>query len=176
MLKLFAGSPRSGSKRSSNCFGGEIEVPPQTFPQISKSTNKNIPFIAKKTNKKQLKAWQTITNQVSEHTVGKVRRLAEDVEALRVEEADEKKVLKRVTMVLKMVLKRLKMMLKRVTIMLMLVDLRLTFEKERERRKSRSSRKAEHRKEVSTSSLPVSDKLLKSFQWFKTLISWCFWF
>ena len=106
--------------------------------------------------------------------MGKVRRLAEDVEALRVEEADEKKVLKRVTMVLKMVkivLKRLKMMLKRVTIMLMLVDLRLTFEKERERRKSRSSRKAEHRKEVSTSSLPVSDKLLKSFQWFKTLIS-----
>ena len=51
--------------------------------------------------------------------MGKVRRLAEDVEALRVEEADEKKVLKRVTMVLKMVkmvLKRLKMMLKRVTI------------------------------------------------------------
>ena len=56
-----------------------------------------------KPRKKQLKSWQTITNQVSEHTVGKVRRLAEDVEALRVEEADEKKVLKRVTMVLKMV-------------------------------------------------------------------------
>ena len=43
-----------------------------------------------------MKSWQTITNrksnQVSEHTVGKVRRLAEDVEALRAEEAAEKKV------------------------------------------------------------------------------------
>ena len=31
--------------------------------------------------------------QVSEHTVGKVRRLAEDVEALKAEEAEERKVL-----------------------------------------------------------------------------------
>ena len=43
---------------------------------------------------------------MSEHTVGKVRRLAEDVEALRAEEADEKKVL---TM---MIMEREMMMLK----------------------------------------------------------------
>ena len=41
--------------------------------------------------------------------------------------------------------------------------------KEREKRKARSSRKVEHRKEISTSSLPVSDQHSScrwSFQWF----------
>ena len=63
-----------------------------------------------------MKSWQTITNQksiqVSEHTVGKVRRLAEDVEALRAEEAAEKKVammLKRTKMFIVELLKRLMM-------------------------------------------------------------------
>ena len=51
-------------------------------------------------------------NQVSEHTVGKVRRLAEDVEALRAEEADEKKV---PTM---MMMERVMLLLKRETMML----------------------------------------------------------
>ena len=72
---------------------------------------------------------------MSENTVGKVRRLAEDIEALRAEEAEEKKVLttmlNRVTTMLKRVtamLKRVTMMLKRVTTMLkremmMLTDL-----------------------------------------------------
>ena len=49
---------------------------------------------------------------MSEHTVGKVRRLAEDVEALRAEEADEKKVL---TM---MMMERVMMLLKRETMVL----------------------------------------------------------
>ena len=49
---------------------------------------------------------------MSEHTVGKVRRLAEDVEALRAEEAAEKKVammLKRTKMFIVELLKRLMM-------------------------------------------------------------------
>ena len=63
-----------------------------------------------------MKSWQDITNrksnQVSDHTVGKVRRLAEDVEALRAEEAAEKKVammLKRTKMFIVELLKRLMM-------------------------------------------------------------------
>ena len=60
--------------------------------------------------------------------------------------------------------------------------------KEREKRKARSSRKVEHRKEISTSSLPVSDQHSScqwSFQWFCCLrlilifVCWffhiCFW-